>query len=86
METPLQLSFEVGGEAPTSLGITFKGTLKSVQRELLKGEELRISVVDVEGNPVIEGIGPVAEIHFKDKIDKRGSIESVERLHIVKLA
>ncbi len=79
-----QLSFEVGGEKPNVASVKVSGGL-ALTRELRKGETVGIRIIDVDGQILAEGDGPVTSVAFKDKRGKYGEVESTERAHTVKV-
>lgn len=81
-----QLTFEVGGEPPTSTLLRMSGGVFT-HRELRKGEEVHLQVVDADGQIVADGYGRVIGVAFKDKLDKEtGDVVETERVHSVKVS
>lgn len=84
--TNVQLTFEVGGEPPTKAVFTLSGR-PFAHRELAKGEEVHLQIVDADGEVVADGYGRVVGVAFKDVIDKdTGSVLGTERIHSVKVS
>jgi hypothetical protein len=82
----VQLSFEVGGEPPTSTLLRMSGGVFT-HRELRKGEEIHVQVVDADGVVVADGYGRVVAVQFKDTLDKEsGDVTGTERIHSVKVS
>ncbi len=75
-----QLSFDVGGAIPDAASLKTSGTL-AVSRDLKKGEEIRVTVTDADGQVIAAGEGYITSVSFIDKRDKYGDIESTERAH-----
>lgn len=84
-DTAQQLTFEVGGEKPTESLLRVSGGIYT-SRELAKGEEVHLQVVDADGTVVADGYGTVVGVAFKDKRDEHGHVSSTERSHSVKVA
>ncbi len=81
-----QLTFDVGGESPTSAVLRMAGAIH-LHRELSKGEECHVQIVTVaEGEVVGDAYGPVVAISFKDRRDEHGEISETERGHTLKVA
>ena len=80
-----QLTFDVGGEKPTVSLAGFSGRLFT-HRQLSKGEELHLQVVDADGQTVADGYGRVVGVAFKDKLGKEGELVETERFHSVKVS
>jgi hypothetical protein len=82
----MQFSFKVGGATPDSAHIVLSGR-PFAKRDLEKGEELHVQVVDADGVVVADGYGKVIGVQFKDKLDKEtGDIVKTERIHQVKIS
>lgn len=79
-----QLSFTVGGSMPTKSRARIAGGLFT-HREIEKGEELHMQLVDSDGTIVADGYGRVESITFKDVYDKDGELAEVQRVHGVKI-
>lgn len=79
----LQLTFNVGGEKPTDTVLRMSGGVFT-HRELSKGEEIHLQVVDADGQVVADGYGRVIGVAFKDKIED-GVVVQTERIHSVKV-
>lgn len=84
-QQPSQLTFNVGGEKPDTAVLRFSGGLM-LDRELAKGEELHVQVVDTDGVVVGNAYGRVVTVAFKDKVDEHGSVTSTERVHSAKVS
>jgi hypothetical protein len=85
-ETVQQLSFNVGGTPPEKALVRFSGGV-FLARELTKGEEIHLQVVDADGRTVADGYGRVVAVAFKDTLDKEtGDVVSSERVHSVKVS
>jgi hypothetical protein len=80
----LRFSFDVGGATPDTATLKIGGTLE-VRRELRKGEEIGIRVVDADGQLIADGNGYVTAVAFKDRRDKDGEIVQTERAHTAKV-
>jgi len=82
---PLQLSFDVGGEAPDTATLKISGSFE-LDRELAKGETVGLRVVDADGAVIAQGDGYVTQVAFKDRRDpKHGTVVETQRAHTVKL-
>ena len=81
----VQLSFEVGGAKPQIAIVRLSGGAV-VHRELQKGEEIHMQVVDMDGVVVADGYGKVVQVAFKDKLDEQGTVTASERIHTVKMS
>lgn len=79
-----QLTFNVGGSAPTKSRAGVSGRLFT-HRELSKGEEVHLQVVDADGEVVADGYGRVLAVAFKDKFDADGELVETERFHSIKV-
>lgn len=84
-DTAQQLTFDVGGEKPTESVIRISGGVFT-SRELSKGEEIHLQVVDADGQVVAEGYGRVVGVAFKDRFDEHGHVTETERSHSVKVS
>jgi hypothetical protein len=84
-DTQQQLTFDVGGQPPDSTLMRVSGGVFT-HRQLTKGEEVHLQVVDADGVVVADGYGRVVGVAFKDKLDKDGNVESTERVHSVKVS
>lgn len=82
---PPQLSFDVGGSKPDTAILRMSGGV-FVHRQLQKGEEVHVQVVDADGVVVADGYGRVVGILFKDKLDEHGVVTATERVHSVKVS
>jgi hypothetical protein len=80
-----QLTFDVGGEKPSKAVLRFSGGL-FLDRELAKGEELHVQVVDTDGQVVGNAYGRIVAVAFKDKVDEHGSVTETERVHFAKVS
>ena len=80
-----QLTFSVGGETPSTAVVRISGAIH-VHRELAKGEETHVQVVDADGVCVADGYGAVVAVSFKDRRDEHGSVTETERTHTLKVA
>lgn len=80
----LRLSFDVGGATPDAATLKIGGSLE-VRRELRKGEEIGIRVVDADGQLIADGDGYVTAVAFKDRRDKDGDIVETQRTHTAKV-
>ena len=83
-DTAKQLTFDVGGEKPTESVLRMSGGVFT-QRELKKGEELHLQVVDADGVVVADGYGRVVSVLFKDTIDEHGTVTATERIQGAKI-
>lgn len=83
-DTVKQLTFDVGGDKPTESILRVAGGMYTT-RELSKGEEVHIQVVDADGQVVADGYGRITTVAFKDKIDEHGSVTATERLQGAKI-
>lgn len=81
----VQLTFEVGGDPPTAALLGFSGKV-FVHRELVKGEEVHLQVVDADGTVVADGYGRVVGVAFRDRLDEHGQVTATERVHSVKVS
>jgi hypothetical protein len=82
-----QLSFNVGGELPTETIIRVTGGMFTT-RELRKGEEIHVQVVDTDGETVANGYGQVETVGFRDvyqKVDGERVLDHTERVHGAKV-
>ena len=61
-----QLSFDVGGQRPTGAALSMSGKL-ALDRELRKGEQVVVNVVDENGEIVVSGHGAVVAVSFVDR-------------------
>jgi hypothetical protein len=68
-----QLSFDVGGQKPSNIKLSFSGTL-SIDRQLLKGQELVLHILDQDGEIIADAHGTVVAVAFVDKRDKDGFV------------
>lgn len=86
MEEPVQMrfSFDVGGTEPNVASLKVSGPL-NVERDLKKGEEIHVRVVDADGQIIADGYGNVVAVAFKDHRDKDGILVDTERIHTAKL-
>lgn len=84
-DTAKQLTFDVGGETPTESLLRVSGGIFT-SRELQKGEEVHLQVVDADGTVVAEGYGKVVAVGFKDRFDEHGHVTETERSHSVKVS
>lgn len=84
-DTAQQLTFDVGGEKPTESLLRISGGIFT-SRELSKGEEVHLQVVDADGAVVADGYGRVLAIAFKDKADEHNNITATERVQSVKVS
>lgn len=80
-EDRVQLTFDVGGESPTRATLKVGGSM-GLDRELRKGEQLGIRIVDADGQLIAQADGHVSAVTFKDKRTD-GYVESTERAHTV---
>lgn len=80
-----QLTFDVGGNKPDKAVLRFSGGLM-LDRELAKGEELHVQVVDMDGQVVGNAYGRIVSIAFKDKLDEHGAVTETERTHSAKVS
>lgn len=81
----LKLSFNVGGEPPTSAVLRLSGGCR-VHREIDKGDELHLQVVDMDGTVVADGYGHIEELTFRDKRDpETNDIVATERIHTARI-
>jgi len=80
-----QLTFDVGGNKPDKAVLRFSGGLM-LDRELTKGEELHVQVVDMDGTVVGNAYGKIIAVTFKDKLDEDGFVTSTERVHSAKVS
>lgn len=84
-QNPVQLTFDVGGTPPNTAVVTLSGR-PFCHRELAKGEEVHLQLVDADGQIVADGYGRVIGVAFKDKLDKdSGDVVSVERVHSIRV-
>ena len=81
----VQLSFEVGGNAPDTSVLRVSGAIFT-HRELEKGEEVHMQLVDADGVIVADGYGKVIGVAFKDKLDEVGTVTATERIHSLKMS
>lgn len=81
-----QLSFDVGGDHGQPEVATFRvsGALATSIRELEKGEDVRISIIDADGQVVAAGEGYVRGVGFREHRPKDGP-SWTERTHAIKL-
>ena len=79
-----QFSFDVGGNQPDEAILRLSGAVH-VHRELQKGEEVHLQVVDADGKPVADGYGRVTGITFKDTWDDEGDV-TTQRIHSIKVS
>ena len=70
MDPPEQLSFSVGGKAPTSASLSLTGAKFEVHDDLDKGEVLSVEVKRADGTLVFDGDAFVTAVSFTDEIDK----------------
>jgi hypothetical protein len=84
-DTVQQLTFNVGGETPDKSLLRLSGAVFT-HRELTKGEEIHLQVVDADGAIVADGYGRVLSVQFKDQYDKDGNVEATERVHGAKVS
>jgi hypothetical protein len=80
----LRFSFDVGGATPDTATLKIGGTL-GLERELRKGEEVGVRVVDADGQILAEADGYVVAVAFKDQRDKDGEIVQTERAHTARV-
>lgn len=78
-----QFTFDVGGAEPDE-GILKVGGALHVHRELNKGEEVHVQIVDADGVAVADGYGRVVGIAFRDTIDEHGNVTSTTRIHSIR--
>lgn len=80
-----QLSFEVGGDhaMPSLASFRVSGALDA-GRELEKGEDVRIVLMDADGQVVAQGDGYVRGVGFREHRPKDGP-SWTERTHAIKL-
>ena len=74
----LRFTFDVGGATPDTATLKISGALE-LGRELRKGEEIGVRVVDADGDVIAQGDGYVTAVAFKDKRDKDGDVVETER-------
>lgn len=79
-----QITFTVGGNAPDKSLLTIGGRFHA-DRELRKGEEIHVQVVDTDGEVVANAYGKVVKIAFDDKYDADGELVQTERVHGLKV-
>lgn len=84
-QQPDQLTFDVGGDTPTSAVLRVTGSIH-LHRELAKGEEAHVQVVDADGVCVADGYGTVVAVSFRDRRDEHGNVTETERGHTLKVA
>ena len=80
----VQLSFDVGGAVPQSASLRIGGSA-GLSRELRKGEEVYVRVMDADGGVLSDGYAWVVGVEFRDKRDAHGNLTSTERRHTVQL-
>lgn len=68
-----QLSFDVGGQRPSGIKLSFTGSLE-IDHELLKGEEYMVNIVDSDGEIIAGAHATVVAVAFVDKRDKEGYV------------
>ena len=78
-----QLSLDVGGDRPTGATLKIGGSL--LTRELLKGADVRVQVLDENGEIVAEQAGYVAQVAFVDHRPDNAAWFT-ERVHTIKVA
>lgn len=79
-----QLSFHVGGNAPDTAIVRVSGGVIA-KRDLEKGEELHMQIVDMDGEVIADGYGRVLAVTFKDTVDEHGTVTATERVHSAKI-
>ena len=82
-----QLSFDVGGEPPTESILRVTGGMFT-SRELRKGEEIHVQVVDADGEVVANAYGQIETVGFKDiytKVEGERVFDHAERIHGAKV-
>ncbi len=78
-------SFDVGGEPPDSTIVRVSGVMFA-DRELHKGEEVHMQIIDTNGVVITNGYGNVATVTFTDRRDKEtGEITATQRVHVIKV-
>lgn len=83
---PKQLSFFVGGSAPTISVIQLSGA-PICETELAKGTEIHVQCINVEtGEVVANGYGRVEALSFKDKRDEDDNVVETRRTHHAKVS
>lgn len=75
----------VGGRAPDNSLIRFVRSIAFLDRDLQKGEEIHVQILDTAGNVVGNGYATVDSIEFRDNRDKDGHVVSTDRVALVKL-
>lgn len=83
-QTAPQLSFAVGGDTPDTAILRLSGGVV-LHRELEKGSEVHLQVVDTDGQVVADGYGRVISVTFKDRLNEHGQTVSTERVHGIKI-
>lgn len=81
-ERQLSFTFNVGGHTPDLAKVGFSGKAE-LERELRKGEELVLNVIDANGELVVSAHGVVTAIAFVDKETEDGTVTTRE--HKIKL-
>lgn len=82
-----QLSLDVGGEA---IGLSVIGTVKiggdlRVEKDLDLGDEVRVQVVDSNGEIISSAAALISAPAFKEHRDKHGELICLERAHKAKI-
>lgn len=80
----LRFSFDVGGATPDTATLKIGGTLL-LERELRKGEEVGVRVVDADGHVLAQADGYVTAVAFKDRRNGDGEIVETERAHTARV-
>jgi hypothetical protein len=83
--TQLALTFDVGGDVPDTAILRLSGGVV-LQRQLAKGDEIHLQVVNMDGETVADGYGRVVSVMFKDKLNEHGQTVSTERVHGIKVS
>jgi hypothetical protein len=65
-----QLSWTVGGKAPTDATLSLTGAKFEVSDDLEKGEALSVVVKRADGSLVFDGEAFITAVSFRDEIDK----------------
>lgn len=82
--TVAQLSFEVGGKQPDQAVIRISGSVH-LDKELKKGDEIHLTIGDMDGEVVANGYGRITQVAFKDQMEE-GQVVATERIHTAKVA
>lgn len=69
-----QISLTSNGSMPTKRRIQFSGAIHT-HREVARGEEVHVTVVDADGTVVADGYGKVVAESFADFYDADGELE-----------